>query len=112
MIQSGPNHNGQLDHADPKEVASHGSREVRSFNQRPNNICHTVGRSAGRKKTEILTLTIHQINVTRVVDRVVGAVRRRNLGVIDFVGARDQPGRGRVTAQPDQAWMKKKDIVG
>src|SRR6266508_2079683 len=55
-----------------------------NLHQRPNDIRHTVGRRARRKKPEILPSSVHQINVAGMVDRIVVA-GRRNLDIIDFV---------------------------
>ena len=63
--------------------------------ERPNDIRHTVGRRARRKKPEILPCSVHQINVAGMVDRVFIA-RRRNLGVIDFVRTGGLPDGARI----------------
>jgi hypothetical protein len=49
---------------------------MRPLNQRPDNICYAVRRRAGRKETEVLPCSIHQINV---LDRIIVA-GPRNLG--------------------------------
>jgi hypothetical protein len=78
--------NGHLNHALPQ--------------QRPNDIRHTVGRRARRKKPEILSSLVHQINVAGVVDRIVIA-GCWNLGVIDFVRTGGLPDGVRIAGQPD-----------
>jgi hypothetical protein len=66
--------------------------------QRPNDIRHTVGPRARRKKPEILPSSVHQINVAGMVDRIVLA-GRWHLGVIDFVRTGGLPDRARIAGQ-------------
>jgi hypothetical protein len=44
-----------------------------SFDQRPDSIRHEVGRRAGREKAEIVTLAVHDVDESRMIDRVHAA---------------------------------------
>src|SRR5262245_53679446 len=49
-----------------------------------NNFDHAVGRGAGRKEADVLSVLIDQVDERRVVDDVIGAARGI-LGVVDLV---------------------------
>jgi hypothetical protein len=70
---------------------------VRCFNQRPNNLCHTVGRRAGRKEPDIFAGGIHEEDKAEMVDARIRPFPRVGLGEIDLVGVRNAPDLLRVS---------------